>query len=97
MSKLATAQQLFDIHGAGEERDPVERLRAFCSFAMNGRDWIDAEPHFDAVCAEVASLKRDAERYRGLREMPQFFGWDADYRPDEIDTQVDAALAAKEK
>ena len=52
-------------------------------------DHCQIKPLFDA-------LRKDAERYRGLREMPQFFGWDADYRPDEIDTQVDAALAAKE-
>jgi hypothetical protein len=48
------------------------------------------------IKAEVEALRKDAERYRWLREMPQFFGWDADYRPDEIDEQVDAALAAKE-
>lgn len=34
---------------AGHEADPVERLRAFCSLAMSGQDWIDVEPFFDAV------------------------------------------------
>ena len=29
-----------------KEPDPVERLRFFCSIAMNGRDWIDSEQFF---------------------------------------------------
>jgi hypothetical protein len=40
---------------AGEDPDmdanPVERLRAFCSLAMNGQDWLDVEPFFDALVA----------------------------------------------
>src|SRR5262249_29710026 len=28
---------------------PLERLRFFCSLAMSGRDWLDAEPFFDAL------------------------------------------------
>jgi hypothetical protein len=36
---------------------PLGRLRAFCSFAMNGQDWLDVEPFFDALKAEPAELR----------------------------------------
>ncbi len=39
----------------GEEPDPVERLRFFCSLAMNGHDWIDVEPFFDALASAPPS------------------------------------------
>ena len=32
-----------------EETGPIERLRTFCSFAMNGQDWLDVEPFFGAL------------------------------------------------
>ena len=35
------------------EDDPMERLRFFCSLAMNGQDWIDVEPFFGAVLTEM--------------------------------------------
>lgn len=41
-----------------EETDPIERLRFFCSIAMNGRDWLDVEQFFSAVLAE--RTKKDA-------------------------------------
>ena len=34
------------------ETDPLERLRFFCSLAMNGQDWLDVEPFFDALKAK---------------------------------------------
>jgi hypothetical protein len=43
-------QRFHDLH-ADEETDPVERLRAFCSLAMSGQDWIDVEPFFNALTA----------------------------------------------
>jgi hypothetical protein len=47
-----TAKQRYDeLEVAAEEPDPVERLRAFCSFAMTGDDWLDVEPFFDAIKA----------------------------------------------
>jgi hypothetical protein len=49
---------------ADDEADPVERLRAFCSFAMNGQDWIDVEQFFDAVLAERDALLSTIEHER---------------------------------
>jgi hypothetical protein len=49
-AQAETALQRFRRFGADEElTDPAERLRAFCSFAMNGQDWIDAERFFEAL------------------------------------------------
>ena len=42
----------------GDESDPIERLRFFCSIAMNGQDWIDVEPLFDALIASPAPPKQ---------------------------------------
>lgn len=41
-----------------KETDPIERLRFYCSLAMSGQDWLDAEPFFDAL---VADRKRRGE------------------------------------
>lgn len=38
-----------------EEMPPLERLRFFCSNVMKGQDWIDVEPFFDGVTAELSS------------------------------------------
>lgn len=34
----------------------------------------------------------DAERYRWLRKNPQWIGWEHDFRPDEVDRELDAAM-----
>lgn len=41
-----------------DEKDPVERLRFFCSILMKRQDWIDIEPFFDDV---VATINKQAE------------------------------------
>jgi hypothetical protein len=46
------ARQRFDDTGGREEPDPVERLRFFCSLAMNKQNWLDVEAFFDDVLAE---------------------------------------------
>ena len=51
--KTKTARQRYDeFMPSGEEKDPIERLRFFCSLAMNGQDWIDSEPFFDDLIKE---------------------------------------------
>jgi hypothetical protein len=39
-----------------EDLRPLERLRAFCSFAMDAQDWIDSKPYFKAVEDEIDRL-----------------------------------------
>ncbi len=47
---VQTAKQRYDeCMRDGEEPSAIERLRFFCSLAMNGQDWIDVEPFFDAL------------------------------------------------
>lgn len=49
-----TARQQFDMHMSQCVETPIERLRFFCSLAMNGQDWLDVEPFFDALTAVPA-------------------------------------------
>lgn len=44
----------------GDEPSALERLRFFCSLAMDGQDWLDAEPFFDALAGD----SRDAAMLR---------------------------------
>lgn len=44
---------------------------------------------------ELAEAKKDAERYRWLRNNPVWVGYDSDFRPDEIDAAIDAAMKGK--
>lgn len=53
-----TAKQQFDEHMAGESATPIERLRFFCSLAMEGQDWMDVEPFFDALYVPSATRRR---------------------------------------
>lgn len=50
------AKQRFDECGAAEECGPIERLRFFCSLAMDTQDWLDVEPFFDALRAQAVSV-----------------------------------------
>lgn len=66
-----TALELYQRFTEGcEPTTPIERLRAFCSFAMSSQDWIDVEPFF----AEVA---RENERLCSIVEMRNV-GFDGD-------------------
>lgn len=47
MAELTARQQYDELNVV--EDDPLERLRLFCSIAMNGQDWLDVEPFFDAL------------------------------------------------
>lgn len=45
-----------------------------------------------SLLAELDAARRDAERYRWLRSSPLFFGWEHDFRADEVDREIDAAM-----
>lgn len=49
---ILTALERFALYHGNDEIDPLERLRFFCSLAMNSRDWMDVEPFFDDLQAE---------------------------------------------
>lgn len=50
-----------------------------------------APANLTALLDALDALRVDAERYRWLRERPTYLGWDADYRADEVDAEIDAA------
>ena len=52
-----TAQQQFDDCGGSEIADPIERLRFFCCLAMDGQDWLDVEPYFNALLTTTTEWK----------------------------------------
>jgi hypothetical protein len=52
-----TAKERFHDLGGDTENSPIERLRFFCSLAMNGKDWIDAELFIDDCAAAIRNQK----------------------------------------
>jgi hypothetical protein len=46
-----------------------------------------------AELRRLAAMEADALRYRWLRTEPQWFGWEPDFRPDEVDAAIDSARA----
>ena len=64
----------------GEDKDPIERLRFYCSLAMTGQDWLDAEPFFDALKSAPRELSDDevviprelAASYLKITEVPRY-------------------------
>lgn len=56
------ALQRYKECGGDEESDPVERLRFYCSLAMSGQDWLDVEPFFDALVADLKTFLQSQDR-----------------------------------
>ena len=42
---------------------------------------------------ELERLRADAARYRWLKNTPEWLGWDHDFRPDEVEREIDRAMA----
>jgi len=42
--------------------------------------------------AEIERLRKDAARYQWLKKHPQWLGWEHDFRPDEVEREIDAAM-----
>jgi hypothetical protein len=59
------ALQKFNELMGDDKETPLERLRFFCSLAMNGQDWLDVEPFFAAL--EPGKVQVDAARQDALR------------------------------
>lgn len=51
----ASAMERFEQHEGYSVQDPVERLRFFCSLAMNEQDWLDVEQFFDTLRRHVGA------------------------------------------
>lgn len=57
-----TAKQRYDeiLTEEPPDNDPIERLRFFCSLAMQGQDWLDVEEFFDDVIEQRNHLSGSA-------------------------------------
>ena len=72
LTPKGTALSRFTDADGFTEDDPIERLRFFCLLAMDGQDWIDVEPFFDAVKAMLGPQKpMSAEEVT----VPGFYQW----------------------
>jgi len=49
----------------------------------------------DEAVRQFHQDQADAARYRWLRNNPQWLGWDSDFRPDEVEREIDAARAGE--
>lgn len=54
----------------------------------------EAADKIERLTAENEALRADAERYRWLKHNPQWLGWEHDFRPDEVEREIDAAMEA---
>ena len=77
--------------------DLVQRLRDFAleGWSVAVATMSEAADTIEALQAERDALRADAERYRWLKTQPLWLGWEHDFRPDEIEREVDAAMKAK--
>lgn len=65
-SPPTSAKQQFDEFIRPEDATtPLERLRFFCSIAMSGQDWLDAEPFFDALEKQLAKAYETIGQFAG--------------------------------
>ena len=39
-------------------------------------------------------LAKDAARYQWLKRNPEWLGWDHDFRPDEVECEIDRSMAS---
>jgi hypothetical protein len=81
-----------DIERAAAE---LRRLSAENTAAVSS--FLAADDERRELRAERDALLANAERYRWLRNNPQWLGWKHDFRPDEVDREIDAASAAAMK
>ena len=76
----------------------MKRYEHYCAWGPGGLSDPVGRPNGDWVLyedaqAEIAALRKDAERYRWLKRNPQWLGWDSDFRPDEVEREIDTAMA----
>ena len=60
--------------------------------APHGKGGFVAVGDYMTAMDEIAALRKDAERYRWLKRNPTWLGWEHDFRPDEVEREIDAAM-----
>ena len=56
-----------------------------------------AQARLEAAESRLAAERKDAERYRWLRQHANFMGWEPDFLPEQVDSEVDAARKGESK
>lgn len=81
----------------GDEMTPSEKLRLIAlGFEYEKVTNAQAKSVVTALreaADALESLQKDAARFRWIRNNPQWIGYDSDFRPDEVEKQVDAAMS----
>lgn len=83
------------------ERDKWRAILCMVAQELNCRPWPVAEGNAhvflaaEKLTAERDALRADAERYRWLKQRPDWLGWDHDFDPDEVEREIDAARQVK--
>lgn len=79
-----TALQRFKTLLLDEDQEPpIERLRFFCSLAMNGQDWLDVEPFLDAIAAP------QPPRRQPMTEAERLIRWHAGFDAHRLESAFD--------
>jgi hypothetical protein len=76
-------------------RDTIDDQRRTIESLMDGMPEDGTTPVIRRIAAmesEIEHLRKDAERYRWLRNNAQWLGWDQDFQPDEVDRAIDREM-----
>jgi len=85
-----SAMKRFERLMQNDQESPLERLRFFCSLAMNDQDWVDVEPFFDALQQEPVNAEL-------LAAAKQVVGTTKGCYPELEAAMISAALAENER
>lgn len=95
MSKYASSADRSAAMLAELERLTAERDAALQASRYESDLCGQALEDIKAATAERDALREDAERYRWLRNNPEWLGWDSDFQPDEVEREIDEARGVK--
>lgn len=73
---------------ADDKETPIERLRFFCSLAMNGQDWLDVEQFFDALATQPQAPQGAVTEWVDVsKSLPEKDVWVLVYEDDNDNPQ----------
>lgn len=87
------------IHAAHDAIESLlaERDKEAAAHAFHAEQSARLHDEVVVLTKELDALRADAERYRWLRTQPTWLGWDHDFRPDEIEREIDAVRGASDE
>ena len=70
-------------------------LEERCKLATDCLPLAEYRTRLEALHTELLALRKNDERYRWLTRNPTWLGWEHDFRPDEVEREIDAAMAGQ--